>query len=161
MMTKIVDNIDYSKLQSLDDPDIRLVEEFIDFLKQRRSKQEDIPVSIFSNDKLTVLEAVVKYLREELSFSYSRIASIIKRKEGPVGVTYRKAKSKMPEKLDTSSREGIPLGIFSRRLSCFESVVLYLDKKGMETKEIAWLLRRNYRTIWTINKRARRKNKDE
>ena len=55
------------------------------------------------------------------------------------------------------SRYGIPLSIFRRTpYTTFESMVLYLkDQKGLSFHEIAILLARDERNIWTIYKRAK------
>ncbi len=57
------------------------------------------------------------------------------------------------------SKEAVPLEIFrDRTLAPLEAVSLYLkDKKGMSYHEIAVLLNRNDRTVWTCYNRARKK----
>jgi len=54
----------------------------------------------------------------------------------------------------------IPSKIFTdRSLSVLEAIVKYLkEKKGMTYHEIAVLLNRDDRTIWTVYQRARKKN---
>ena len=53
----------------------------------------------------------------------------------------------------------IPSYIFRNRdLSVLEAITVYLhDKKGMKYAEIARLLNRNDRTIWTSYQRAKKK----
>ena len=53
----------------------------------------------------------------------------------------------------------IPSKIFTdRSLSVLEAIVKYLkEKKGMTYHEIAVLLNRDDRTIWTVYQRARKK----
>ncbi len=53
----------------------------------------------------------------------------------------------------------IPSSIFKNRdLSVLEAITVYLrDKKGMKYAEIARLLNRNDRTIWTSYQRAKKK----
>ena len=55
----------------------------------------------------------------------------------------------------------IPISIFrDRELSVLEAIAEYLkDKKGMRYSEIAQLLNRDDRTIWTSYKRAKEKRK--
>jgi hypothetical protein len=52
----------------------------------------------------------------------------------------------------------IPTKIFhDRTLSVLEAIVSYLKEKQMTYHEIAILLNRNDRTIWTVYDRARKK----
>ena len=53
----------------------------------------------------------------------------------------------------------IPSSIFKNRgLSVLEAITVYLkDKKGMKYAQIARLLNRNDRTIWTSYQRAKKK----
>ena len=54
----------------------------------------------------------------------------------------------------------IPSNIFiDRSISVLEAIVKYLkEKKGLTYHEIAVLLNRDDRTIWTVYQRARKKN---
>lgn len=142
----------------------QLYEEFLNFLQEKKFllpiKKQGIPISIF-NKKLSALEAIVKYLREELGLSYKEIGKILKRKPGPIGVTYRNAKKKFSGELDCSSRQLIPFSIVKPKLTVFESLVLYLKQNNFSFKKIAFLLSRNYRTIWTVYSRAKKKYEQE
>ncbi|MFH1915849.1 MAG: sigma factor-like helix-turn-helix DNA-binding protein [Nanoarchaeota archaeon] len=53
----------------------------------------------------------------------------------------------------------VPSGVFTdRTVSVLESMVRYLkEEKGFTYKEIALMLNRDQRTIWTVYSRARRK----
>jgi len=138
-----------------------LHEEFLNFLQEKKFllpiKEKGIPISIF-NKKLSALESIVKYLREESEMSYKEISNILKRNPGPIGVTYRNAKKKFPSKLDISSHQLIPFSAFKQKLTIFESLVLYLKENNFSFKRIASLLSRNYRTIWTVYNRAKTKS---
>ena len=61
------------------------------------------------------------------------------------------------------SKYGIPLAVFRRTpYTTFESMVLYLkDDKGLSFHEIAVLLARDERNIWTIYKRAKEKRSEK
>jgi len=137
-----------------------LFEEFLKFLKEKNipfpQNQPGIPLSIFST-RLSILEAIVKYLRENKELSYPEIASILKRNPGPVGVIYRTAKSKFLPSLDVSSQVTIPLTIFSKNLTVFESVIAYLKAIGFSFRKISLLLKRDYKTVWTTYSRAKKK----
>ncbi|MEM2090038.1 MAG: hypothetical protein QXL88_03065, partial [Candidatus Pacearchaeota archaeon] len=130
-------------------------EEIIRLLEE---KKEEIPVSIFT-ENLGALEAVVKYMKEELKMNYSEIAKRLNRDERTIWITYRNALKKKKEKLDVKATKFfVPISIFAeRRLSILESLVRYLKEKNLTYAEIAKLLNRDQRNIWTINSRARKK----
>ena len=139
---------------------LKYKKEFIRYLRYKKERKDVIPISVFNN-KLAPLETVVKYLREELDYSYNEIGLLLNRKAGPIGVSYRNARKKFHSQLDVSSTENsIPISLFKdSRLTIFESVVLYLkDDLKLKFRKIAELLRRNYRTIWTVYRRAKKKN---
>ncbi|MEK6879693.1 MAG: hypothetical protein AABY22_08810, partial [Nanoarchaeota archaeon] len=50
-----------------------------------------IPASIFSNLKLSVLESIVKYLKETLNLTYHNIAVLLKRDERNIWTIYNRA----------------------------------------------------------------------
>lgn len=54
----------------------------------------------------------------------------------------------------------LPLSIFNNKLGMLESASLYLkDKKGLSFKQIAAILKRDYKTIWTSYNKAKSKIK--
>lgn len=120
----------------------------------------DIPVSIFQNDKLSVLEAIVKYMREELGFKLVKIAELLNRNEKTVWGTYNKAKGKMKEKLVVKAGNAVSVSIFRPRLlSVLESLVEFLKENGMSFHKIAVMLNRDDRTVWTVYNRGIKKRK--
>ena len=118
------------------------------------SQQEiRIPVSIF-NEKLGSLESVVKYLKENLGLSIKRIALILNRKEQSVRTTYLRAVSKLKGRLDVSSYRKMPASILrDREKSVLESMVDHFLDGGFTIYQIASVLKRSYKTIWTIKDR--------
>jgi len=150
--------LDLAKRNSFSDDDIELFENFLEYLKQKKKISKDmIPTSIFDK-RLAPLEAVVKYLRENCEYSYNEIALLLNRNAGPIGVSYRNAKKKFSSGLDLSSDVSIPVSIFKdSKLTVFESIVVYLKESGFKFKKIAELLNRNYRTIWTVYSRAKKR----
>lgn len=70
---------------------------------------------------------------------------------------------KKSEKAGDLAFISIPTAIFHNRgLSSLEAVSVYLkEKKGLRYSEIAKLLNRDDRTIWTSYKRAKAKRKNE
>jgi len=54
----------------------------------------------------------------------------------------------------------LPISIFNNKLGMLESASLYLkDEKGLSFKEIAKILKRDYKTIWTSYNKAKKKLK--
>jgi DNA-binding CsgD family transcriptional regulator len=114
-----------------------------------------IPLSIF-NKKLTILEAIVLHLKRN-NYSLRQIAQLIHRDERNVWHIFTRAEKKHPQKLICVSDFLIPLALLDSHLSAQESVVSFLKKQGMKYVEIAQLLHRNQRTIWTVYRRAQKK----
>ncbi len=119
------------------------------------SDSKDIPLSAFAADKLSVLEIVVKYLREEIKLKYSEIARLLNRDDRTIWSTYNNSRKKSTEELDLSSAETLPLSIFSdRKISVLQSVCVYLKNQGHSFSDIAKLLKKDYQTIYTSYKRG-------
>ena len=125
--------------------------------KEFYSEEEiSIPLSIFSKE-LGALESTVKYLKENLSMTYKEISEYLGRNERTIWTAYKKASEKHKEgyKLKENDLE-ISISIFlNKNLTVLESLVLYLKEKGMNYSEIAELLDRDQRNIWTIWNNAR------
>jgi hypothetical protein len=138
------------------------LEVFIDVYKEERLKKESpqIQLSLFSHRKLGVLEIVVKYLKENLSLKYSRIAQLLNRDQRTIWATYNQAKEKEKDKFTVNEEKySVPIIIFSdRKLGPLESVTVYLkDELKMSFHQISDLLNRNYSTIWLSYNHAQRK----
>ncbi len=121
---------------------------------------ETIPDTIF-NKKLTVLESIVKYLKENLNFSYKYIAISINRDVRNIWQIYNTSKHKLGEKFVIKDYEFlIPLSIFSnRKLSMQENLVFYLKQKfNLSYHKIATMIHRDDRTVWTVYQKAKRKH---
>jgi len=120
-------------------------------------KQEEfeIPVAIFSK-KLGCLESLTKYMKENLNMSYHEIAKELNRDDRTIWTAYKKSQEKQRELLSIKETKVLlPISIFKdRRFTVFESIVWYLRGKGMKYSEIAELLDRNQRNIWTVYSRA-------
>lgn len=123
------------------------------------TKTFDIPISAFRS-KLSGLEIVVKFLKEESKLSFKRIAGLLNRKPNTIWTTYNNAIRKYPQKLDTSDYScSIPASVFrDRKYSILELIVAHLKEHyDLSIKEIAGLLGRNYQTIRTAYSRYRTK----
>lgn len=119
-----------------------------------------IPVSIFLNDGLSTLEAIVKYLRENEGRRNSEIARILGKSPASVWITYRNAMVKSAKLVSVKNSDVfIPTSVISvSGLSVLESVSMYLHEQyGESYHRIGKMLNRNERTIWTVCSRARKK----
>ena len=139
--------------------------ETINILKNRNTDQKKrlLPFSIFNNTKLSALETIVKYLKENQKLNYKEIAILLNRNYDPIAITYRNSTKKMPERLDVSSSKKIPLKIFeNKKLSILENLVTFLkEKMRFSNHQIAVLVKRDDRTVWTVYQRSLKKRKDE
>ncbi len=125
--------------------------EFDKIFSEENQQLEFIPTNIF-NDKLGILESIVKYLKENKQFKLSEIAKLIERDQRTIWNTYDKAKKKYPKQFaEIDSEIKIPIEIFhNRNLGPLEILTIFLkENKHMKFKDIANLLKRDPRTIWS------------
>lgn len=158
---RLLDTLNYLKEQGLSSEDIiGLINKL---LRVPVKEEVKIPISVFKNDYLSSLENIVKYLRENLFLSFRQIASLTNRNEIALAVTYRNARKKLEAKfvVEEISPYSILVSILQdRSLSVLENVVSYLkDNFGLTYHNIAVLLNRDDRTIWTVYQRAKKKKK--
>lgn len=121
----------------------------VSFLEERQ-----IPINIFHGRK-DVVKALASYLlfsQESISF----VSDLLCKKEREIHNLYDKS-------IDFSSQGDnyVPVSIFKKennKRSIMESIVYYLrERKRMKLSEIANLLGRNQRTVWTMWHRANSK----
>jgi len=127
------------------------------FLKQ---KEETIPIHIFNNETLSALETIVKYLKENKKLKHSTIAKKINRSTKTIWATYQKAKQKQQKRFEEQETKiTIPSTIFyNRTLSVLEHITKHLKENyDLNFTEIARLLNRSTKTIWTTHQRAKKK----
>jgi len=135
--------------------------------KKKQKKVEDdkltigelsIPITIFSKN-LGTLEALCKYMKENLEMNYNEIAKELNRDQRTIWTSYKKAKEKQKEIIEfKKTLVFLPTSILrNRKLTTLESIVYYLKKKGLKNSEIAGLLDRDQRNIWTIYSKAIKK----
>jgi hypothetical protein len=119
----------------------------------------NFPISILKTG-LSSLETIVKYLRETKKLSYIEIGILLKRNPRTLAVSYNLVKNKYPEKFSkyiTASKIRIPFKIFQVKLSVLESICIYLKSLNYSYSEIAKLIEKDQRTVWTVCKRAEKK----
>ena len=133
-------------------------DEIIKLVIKKKPEAVEIPVCIFNN-KLSALETVVKYLKENLEFKYSEIAKLLNRNDRTIWTTYSNSRKKYIKKFVVKDNKYfIPALIISNRsLSVLESIVSYMkDNLNLRYSQIALLLCRDQRTIWTVYNRKRK-----
>ncbi len=158
-----------SKFNDLSKEDkIELISFFISDLKRLHDvseqeilgrKEVSIPFGVFDNDALSSLEAIVKYLKEELKLRFSRIAKLLNRSNKTIWATYHNAAKKMPSAFGPVSRNiMIPVSaIANRSYSTLESVVGFIKDLDYSNHEVALMLHLDDRTIWTVYDRVKKK----
>lgn len=123
-----------------------------------KKQENQIPLSVFANDKLSALEIIVKYLKENLCKSYHEIAILLNRNDRTIWATYNNSLRKQKTKLilynfkeSRFQNKFIPLSIFSKRdNSVLETIVIYLkDNFGFSFNDISLILLKDYQTIYT------------
>lgn len=118
-----------------------------------------MPATIF-NESVSPLEAIVKYLKEVQSMKLVEIAKLTGRDQRAIGVTYKAATKKMPEQFKLEkTRYIIPIEILQdKKLSVAEHLVKHIKETyNLNYHEIALLMKRDDRTIWTLYNRASKK----
>ena len=132
--------------------------EVLEALKKEVPKEIHIPISIF-NKELSSLESVSKYLKENLSLSYHEIAELLNRNDRTIWITYRNASRKLKSRFVVrKSRFQIPVSVIAdRKLSVLEAIVSHLKQFNLTYREIAVMLKRDERNIWTVHNRAKKK----
>lgn len=127
-------------------------EEILNLIK----KYTSIPISIFKNN--SPLESLVKYLKDSLNLSLKEISTLLNRDHRTIWLTNNNAQKKI-SKIDVSSKITIPLNYFAeRKLSVLENAVDYLIDLNYSISKISALLNRNYKTIYTIYQRIKKKD---
>jgi len=125
-------------------------------------KQIKIPVTIFNNEKLTPLETIIKFLKENEQLRFTEISKLIGREQRSVNMMYRAANKKIPQQLPIiKTTTTIPAKqLADERYTVAEHVVKHLKEHYKLTHhQIAVLMRRNDRTIWTLYNRTTKRNK--
>ena len=103
----------------------------------------------------------MKYLKENLNLKYSEIAKLLNRNDRTIWTTYFNSRKKFSKKFVVrDNKYFIPALIISNRsLSVLGSIVSYFkDNFNLKYSQIALLLCRDQRTIWTVYNRRKKKN---
>ena len=128
-------------------------------IKELIEKEQEIPLSIFKKE-LGALESLVKYMKENLNMNCREIALALNRNERTIWTAYKKATQKQKNPIQTKET-GLSVGISifkNRNLTILEAIIVYLKEKEMKYSEIAKLLDRDQKNIWTIYSKANKKS---
>ncbi len=135
-------------------------EQILSLIKEKEFVSEIlIPVSIFIKE-LSGLETICKYLKENLKLKYSKIASLLNRDHRTIWITYNNSIKKKKELFIVKETPYlIPISLFvNRKFSVMEILVSYLKENySLSFAQIAELLQRDQRNIWTIYSRYKKK----
>jgi hypothetical protein len=125
----------------------------------KKSSKDCIPIGIFDNEKLSIFEAVTKYMKEDLSMRYVDIGRILGRDDKTIWATFNRTKKKFSKRFGKIDSEmTIPFDGFSNHnLTIFESVVYNLKQSGLTNHDIGLKLKRDDRTIWSVLDRSKKK----
>lgn len=165
MQKKLQEISSKEDFHSLSPEEIKKFEFFLKKLAQtsfqdiQKKFRENVPVEIFAQG-LSPLEALVKYLKENLDFTNRKIADLLGRSIKTIWQAYKSASKKFSKQFKfDSSKYFIPISIFSKRqYSILELVVAYLKENyELENHQIAKLLKRDNRTVWTVYSRFKKK----
>ena len=124
-----------------------------EFVESKRDIE--IPITIFSKE-IGGLEVVVKFMKENLNMNYHEIAGALQRDERTIWTAYNKAieKDKTPIKVEDNEITISVELLRNRNFTVFEIIISSLKEQGMKFSEIAKLLDRDQRNIWTIYSNA-------
>ncbi|MBI2667519.1 hypothetical protein HYX17_01980 [Candidatus Woesearchaeota archaeon] len=133
--------------------------EILSLIKEE-PKELEIPISAFSNKKLSTLEIICKYLKEIRNLKYHDIAILIRRDDRTIWTTYQNSLKKFSDPLVIEKSEiFIPVSVFANRnFSSLEALIVFLKEVSkLRYNEIAKLLKKDQRNIWTVYNRAIKK----
>lgn len=138
----------------------RLTTEKIGGLFAKIPSKDLLPISIFNNKELSCLETIVKYLKEELKLRFHEIALMLNRDDRTIWTTYNVACKKRKERLHLKEPKFlIPVSVLTdRKFGVLEAIVGYLkDNFNLRYSEIAFLINRDERNIWTVYNHFKKK----
>jgi len=139
----------------------QVIDLFIGYLVDKKTKTDEIkiPVSAFDAKKLSSFEIIVRYLKDYKALKNSKISELLVRSPQSVWNTYKKSRKKFSGKIETKSSEyDIPVSVFQKKgYTILESIVVFLkDEHDLRFSDIAKLINRDQRTIWTVYNRKKR-----
>lgn len=121
-----------------------------------RNSPKYVPVSIFRNRNLGILECLVYFLVEYQEISVSETALLLGRDRRNIRRSYDISSKKDQGSFKFKDNDfQIPITIFrNNTLGPLESLVYYLKKRNLSFSRISNLTARDSRTIWTTFTRS-------
>jgi len=138
--------------------------DILDFAEDKRSFDNSIPSTILRIKALSSLEAIVKFLRENRNVSYKAMGLLLNRNPKTLAVTYCVAKSKNPNVVSNDVEKDltrIPFTAFNNNFSILESICVHLKSSHHSYADVARIINKDQRTVWTVCMRAESKLKKE
>jgi hypothetical protein len=130
------------------------LEESREYITSSVSNELLFPLSIFRTD-LSPFRLLVKYLVEKKTLTLRETATLLGKSYTNIWIVYRNTKNVSFEQ--SSCNITIPLSkLLNKKLTFMEGLILYL-KQDYSFSQIASMLQRNPRTIWTIYTKAKKK----
>lgn len=129
----------------------------------KKISKNEIPTAIF-NANLTCYETLVKYLNETSKYSLTKIANLLGKNLQSVWRANSLAKRKMPSPIFIDNFEiTIPLStIANPKRTTLENIIFYLKEKlELRFADIARVIHRDQRTVWTVYTRVKKGNKKQ
>ena len=136
-------------------------DEVLNLLRKSEEKEIQIPTFILREKWMGILEAATKYLKEEMSLTYHKIALILNRDDRVIWVTYNKAAKKKRERFSIGEpNQWVPVSVFSNtNLGPLEALSKYLvENSKLDFTSIGKLLNRDNKSIWACYNRSKKKN---
>ncbi len=137
------------------------LEKFVDILKEKENGTKiNVPCCIFKKRTLGILESLTIYLKDKLNLSYHEIALLLNRDDRIIWASYNNARKKFKGSFILKDNpKDIPVSVFANRdIGLLEALTKHLkENESMRNHEIADILNRNERTVWTSYKRANEK----
>ncbi len=132
------------------------------------SAEKTVSSTIFCDRRSAPLEAVVVYLHDVKHYTFAAIGKLLNRSAKTTYTSYARAKEKQSTEYAVELNEvqrhyaiPIPLTVFHDRVfSSLECLVVYLkETKVMTYRQIAIILNRDERNIWSVYHHALKKQK--
>jgi len=133
------------------------IDDILIILKEK-DKLISVPLDIFQT-KLSPLESICKYLKDNLAYNFSQIAKLLSRDDRTIWITYENSKKKKVLFKISKTSYIIPIVILSnRKFSILENLTLYCTQElNLTIKELARLLNKKPSSLWTVYNRALKK----
>ncbi len=131
----------------------------VEIITELEKEEILIPDCVFSQE-LSAFESIVKYLKENLGFTNKKIAELTSKSQKSIWQSYNSAKKKSPALFEiTDSEHHIPVSALKPPFTILESIVRFLkEEQNLRFHQIAAVLKRDDRTVWTVYRRTMKRN---